>query len=1089
MSASTSLIGTDTLECLTEADHGHHASHDSDQHAETTAAGVCASEIIAHAHEPAPIVHSLGVSRLPELPGLILVDPSTDVTGQIIYLNFDGAEDVTYNGPVTVGPFDVPAFEGPGKLAGQEELIIASVVRQLEETFADSGVIFTTEQPVAGVEYSTIYIGGDDSAFGEYGEFFGLSETVDIGHLNKTDEGFVLSSEFGPFGLPVTSTNSLAQTIEHEVGHLFGFQHHRDWNYLETNPLSAVAHGQHVHTYIANEAFDFYASQFEGADLNKAIFAQGDFNEDESYLNPWDHQRPYFHHLWDHYSDIVGGQFRRDFNDGWGPYDSAANRAVKYFTGGYGADGEPDNGWSENGPPLGRGIIWMYQNGHKTQAFDWLGHAAHLLQDLTVPAHSHADGHGTGVVGHDSYEEEYIGVDNNWTQWGYPASQGRGGPTGDIGVPADLFDFLTAVVGKTEEFDSDGVDGRVDQGDKRHKHSGSFDFHIDDDDCQDIGDTLMPLAMKATSELIRYFYAEVDTSAPVVTFDQFSSDVNNPTYVNTSNVDVSGSANDPQSGIDTDGFEYGTNVWTDSGWSDTTFHGRGSSSQTLGPFSDGHYVIRLFAENGGGRGQASENGFFSVDTIAPGNVGSFTATPGDGQVSLSWTEPSDSDYAGVKIQRKTGGYPTSHTDGTNVYEKSGTSHVDTNRTNGTTYYYKAFSYDNVSNYASGATDNAKPSLPTLTVSITADSISEIAGTAATTASVTRSDTDGAIRVTLQSSDPGEAIPATSFVNFGHGQASRTFNINAVDDAFLDGTQNATITASASGYDSGSDTVNVTDYETLTAVIAADSISENAGHGATTVTVIRSNTGDLSQSLSITLGSNDTSEARIDSTAVIAANQSSGTFDINAADDAFLDGTQTATITATASGYESGSDSVDVTDYETLTVVISHDEISEAGATIAKVRRSNSDNSAALTLNILSDDTGEATVAATVEIAAGEYNSTTFAIFGVDDATLDGTQTVTISANAPGYVSVTDALKVTEAMPGRASVVADLTMVASNWDFDNPLFPSDDRCFLCYPYKELNGGHGTVLALTGLDAAYSVISSPSDLTIAFGGISA
>ncbi|MDA1166272.1 MAG: hypothetical protein O3B13_24515, partial [Planctomycetota bacterium] len=113
--------------------------------------------VATHQHQDHPSQHT-SVYGLPALPGLVLVDANTDARGQIIFLDFDGAEDVIYNGPVTVGPFDVPAFEAPGELAGQEEAIIASVVEQLEQTFAGSGVIFTTEQPAEGVEYSTIYI-------------------------------------------------------------------------------------------------------------------------------------------------------------------------------------------------------------------------------------------------------------------------------------------------------------------------------------------------------------------------------------------------------------------------------------------------------------------------------------------------------------------------------------------------------------------------------------------------------------------------------------------------------------------------------------------------------------------------------------------------------------------------------------------------------------------------------------------------------------------------------------------------------------------------------------------------------------------
>ena len=164
-------------------------------------------------------------SALPDLPGLTLVDPDTDASGQIIFLDFDGAEDVIYNGPVTVGPFDVPAFEAPGELAGQEEAIISSVVKQLEQTFAGSGVFFTTEPSADGVEYSTVYIGGDDSAFHTYGSFRGLAEQVDAGNSNAVDNAFIFSSALTVSDSPSRAAERLSHVIQHETGHLLGYKH------------------------------------------------------------------------------------------------------------------------------------------------------------------------------------------------------------------------------------------------------------------------------------------------------------------------------------------------------------------------------------------------------------------------------------------------------------------------------------------------------------------------------------------------------------------------------------------------------------------------------------------------------------------------------------------------------------------------------------------------------------------------------------------------------------------------------------------------------------------------------------------------
>ncbi len=156
--------------------------------------------------------------EIPDLPGLQLVDPDICAwNGQIIYLDFDGQENATYDGPVNVGPFDVPAFQASGDSAGREQEIINQVLAELEQTFAGTGIIFTTSRPAQGIEYSTIYIGGDDSVFTGFGSFNGLAEQVDVGNMSRCDEAFVFSD-----GL---SAEKIISIIHHELGHLLGYEH------------------------------------------------------------------------------------------------------------------------------------------------------------------------------------------------------------------------------------------------------------------------------------------------------------------------------------------------------------------------------------------------------------------------------------------------------------------------------------------------------------------------------------------------------------------------------------------------------------------------------------------------------------------------------------------------------------------------------------------------------------------------------------------------------------------------------------------------------------------------------------------------
>ncbi|RKZ62524.1 MAG: hypothetical protein DRR08_05970 [Candidatus Parabeggiatoa sp. nov. 2] len=107
----------------------------------------------------------------------------------------------------------------------------------------------------------------------------------------------------------------------------------------------------------------------------------------------------------------------------------------------------------------------------------------------------------------------------------------------------------------------------------------------------------------------------------------------------------------------------------------------------------------------------------------------------------------------------------------------------------------------------------EPVIEPLTLTVNPASFSEVAGTAASTATVTRPSTSGVLLVNLGSSDTSEVtVPLT--VEIPDTQKSVDFNLAAADDNLTDGTQTVTLTASATGYTTGTATVSVTDNDVV-----------------------------------------------------------------------------------------------------------------------------------------------------------------------------------------------------------------------------------------------------------------------------------
>lgn len=129
------------------------------------------------------------------------------------------------------------------------------------------------------------------------------------------------------------------------------------------------------------------------------------------------------------------------------------------------------------------------------------------------------------------------------------------------------------------------------------------------------------------------------------------------------------------------------------------------------------YSVSIRAQNDAGvRSSAVSIATANVtgDTTGPGAASGLTASGGSGIATLSWTNPSDSDYSYSIIQRSPGGAGTYVTIATVYGEASGTSkYVDGSLAANTTYDYRVLAYDwstnassSYSNVASATTDTA-----------------------------------------------------------------------------------------------------------------------------------------------------------------------------------------------------------------------------------------------------------------------------------------------------------------------------------------------------------------------------------------------
>ena len=206
---------------------------------------------VAPAAEPAPSTETVApVAATSPAPAVVTPAPSP----QVIYLDFGGADDVDYVGPITVSDIDVPGFVAPERFQGQEAAIIAAIKTAVETELAGQGVVITLTRPTSG-DYSTVYIGGKDTPFAAYGPLYALSEKVDSGNRDPNDIAFVFTTS-----LPTRAKTAeayaaeIAEYVAHEAGHLLGFEHMRTaHSHTDGDILGEVAFKPFTHVEIAKD--------------------------------------------------------------------------------------------------------------------------------------------------------------------------------------------------------------------------------------------------------------------------------------------------------------------------------------------------------------------------------------------------------------------------------------------------------------------------------------------------------------------------------------------------------------------------------------------------------------------------------------------------------------------------------------------------------------------------------------------------------------------------------------------------------------------------------------------------------------------
>ncbi len=263
-------------------------------------------------------------------------------------------------------------------------------------------------------------------------------------------------------------------------------------------------------------------------------------------------------------------------------------------------------------------------------------------------------------------------------------------------------------------------------------------------------------------------------------------------------------------------------------------------------------------------------------------------------------------------------------------------------------------------------------------------------------------------ISLSLGEDAEIVVPTNVVVMA-GQTNVVFDVTVLDDAVLDGTQISTLSATYPDYRTGETSVQVFDNESATLTLSLPQTTyEGAGSVAGALLVNPAPDQDVTVELL-----SDNPGKLGNGSVILPAGQTLVPFSLDIGDDNLIDGLQTATITAQVENWTSGHASIYIVDNEMAVLSIQlPEDATEGDGVLTNSGVVSLSGIAASDFQILlsSADASEVSVPSSVMIAAGQ-SSTSFDVMVGDDTETDGSQNISVTAQAPNYVPAVDSMTI------------------------------------------------------------------------------